>query len=150
MWILVKVNNNNTRGTSMFHNFFISMRSFRWMQLCVNLFEHLSFYNLFHFVHGELHDEANMCTSWRHKEHKITRCKTLSWTCFKEHWLLCARKPNFSSPACYHLDIVIFLLNWFFSNWCGAHLHHYLSHFLNHCPLSLLGDPYKILQHLHQ
>ena len=31
--------------------------------------------------------------------HKITRHALFSWTCFEEHGLLCARKPNFSSLA---------------------------------------------------
>ena len=39
------------------------MRSFWWLQLYVNLFEHLSFHNLFHLVHGKMHNKANTCTS---------------------------------------------------------------------------------------
>ena len=38
----------------MFLNVSVSMRSFWWVQLYVNLFQHLSFHNLFHLMHGEL------------------------------------------------------------------------------------------------
>ena len=37
-----KFNNEDTRGTSMFLNVSMSIRSFWWMQLCLNLFQHLS------------------------------------------------------------------------------------------------------------
>ena len=55
----------------MFLNAYMSLRSFWWIQLYVNLFEHLSFHNLFHLGHDEVHDEANMCTS------KVTRSTKL-------------------------------------------------------------------------
>ena len=55
-----QVNNEDTRGTSMFLNVSMSMRLFWWIQLYLDLFQHLSFHNLFHFVHGDVHDEANM------------------------------------------------------------------------------------------
>ena len=42
----------------MFLNVFMSVRSFWWIQLCMNLFQHLSLNNLFHLVHGEVHTEA--------------------------------------------------------------------------------------------
>ena len=44
----------------MFLNVSMSMRSFWWIQLHINLFQHLSFHNIFHLVHGKLHDEANV------------------------------------------------------------------------------------------
>ena len=37
-----KFNNEDTRGTSMFLNVSMSIRSFWWMQVCLNLFQHLS------------------------------------------------------------------------------------------------------------
>ena len=75
-----------TRGTSMFLKVSMSMMSFWSTQLYLNLFQHLSSHNLFHLVHGEVHDEANTCTSSRYKEHKITRRTTFSWT-----WLSCQK-----------------------------------------------------------
>ena len=44
----------------MFLNVSMSMRSFWWIQLYLHFFQHLSFHNLFHLVHGEVHYEANM------------------------------------------------------------------------------------------
>ena len=44
-------------------NVSMSMRLFCWIQLYVNLFQHLSLNNLFHLVHGEENDEANTYNS---------------------------------------------------------------------------------------
>ena len=55
-----------------------------------------SSHNMFHLVHDEVQDETNMCTSLSHKLHKIIRGTMFSWTCFKENWLSCTRRPNFS------------------------------------------------------
>ena len=43
VWNLVKVNNEDTRGMSVFLNASMSMWSFWWIQLYVNYFQHLSF-----------------------------------------------------------------------------------------------------------
>ena len=40
----------------MFLNVSMSMRPLWLIQLYLNLFQHLSFHNLFHLVHGEAHD----------------------------------------------------------------------------------------------
>ena len=55
---LFKVNNEDTRGTSMFLNVSVSVRLFWWIQLYLNLFQHLSFHDLFHLVHSEVHNKG--------------------------------------------------------------------------------------------
>ena len=82
VWNLFKVNNEDIRGTSKFLNISMSMRLFWWIQLYLNLFQHLSFHNLFRLVHGEVQDEVNTCSSWCHKKHKVKRRTSFSWTCF--------------------------------------------------------------------
>ena len=47
----------------MFRNVSVSLRSFWWMQLYLNLFQHLFFRSLFHLMPDEVHDEADTCTS---------------------------------------------------------------------------------------
>ena len=59
---LVKVNNEDTRGTSVFVNVSMCMLYY-WIQQYFNLFQHLFFHSLFHLGHGEVHDEVNMSTS---------------------------------------------------------------------------------------
>ena len=83
-----KFNNEKLRKTGIFSkltmilNVSLSLRLFWWMQLYLNLFQHLSFHNLFHLVHGEVHSGVNTCTSYQHKECKTARHATFSWNCF--------------------------------------------------------------------
>ena len=62
LWNFFEVNKEDTNGTSVFLKISMSLRSFWWKKLYVNLFQHLSFHNLFHLVHGVVHDEVNTCT----------------------------------------------------------------------------------------
>ena len=68
------------------------------MQLYQNLFRYLSLHNLFHLVHDELIDEANMCNWQGQEEHKSTWCTTFSWTFYEEYGRSCTKNPNLSSP----------------------------------------------------
>ena len=47
--------------------------------------------NLFHLVHGELHDEVNMCTSEGQKVDKILCLRRSPEHFCEKHWLLCTR-----------------------------------------------------------
>ena len=46
--------NEDTRGMPMFLIDSMSVRLLGWIQLCMNLFHHLSFHNTFHLVHSEI------------------------------------------------------------------------------------------------
>ena len=59
------------------------MRSFWWLQLYVNLFEHLSFHNLFHLVNGKMHNKANTCTSNVTRNTKLRGAQRSSKLVFK-------------------------------------------------------------------
>ena len=63
MWNLFKGNSEDTRGMSMFLNASMSMRLFWWIQLYLNLCQHLSFQNLFHLVHCKVQNQVNMTRS---------------------------------------------------------------------------------------
>ena len=96
VWNFVKVNNEDTRGMSMFLNILILLRSFWRIQVFVNLFQHLSFHNLFHLVHCKVYDErvqANLV-----KSTKLWGAQCSPQLAFRSTDFV-TRKPNFSSPA---------------------------------------------------
>ena len=74
VWNLSKVNDEDTRGTSMFRNVSISMWSFWRIQMYANLFQHLSFHNLFYLNHSEVRNGAKYVLP------KVTRSTKLQGT----------------------------------------------------------------------
>ena len=69
----------------------MSIRQFWWIHLYLNLLRYLPFYNLFHLVHGQVHDKGI-----KGVPANVTRSRKLRGTQYSPE--LAFRSTEFSSP----------------------------------------------------